>query len=72
MGLVVVMGDPKLLNLFYSLCCAVVVVRECPKALSSHELCGIVSSSPKIAEQLVRDIMARVPSQQVNFLCPVT
>ncbi len=72
MGSVVVMGDPKLLNLFYSQCRAVVVVRECPKALSSHEFCGIVSASRYVEVQLLVDIIARVLSQLVNFLCPVT
>ena len=32
MGLGVVMGNPKLLNLSHSHCSAVVVIRECPKA----------------------------------------
>ena len=40
MGLVVVMGDFKHLNLFHSQCYAVVMVRECKKALNAHELQG--------------------------------
>jgi hypothetical protein len=66
---VVVMGDPKLLNIFNSLCCAVVVVRKCPKALNAHEFCGI--ESPIVRIPLNGIFFAIVLIPKVNVSSPV-
>ena len=68
-GSVVVMGDTKLLNLFHSLCCAVVVVRKCPKAMNAHEFCGAVCPNERIP---FREIWsAKELSPIVCDSCPV-
>ncbi len=70
MGLFVVMGDPKLLNFFHGLCCAVVVVRECPKALNAHKFCEIINHIDLVRFKLKK--MARVLGKPVHYPCPVT
>ncbi len=68
-GSVLVMGDTKLLNLFHSLCCGVVVKCKCPKTLNAHEFCGKKNLIVRIP--LKRVFSAKEPSLVVRGSCIV-